>query len=66
MRMADGADATYSDADQRTPPGPPLLHLCGTDYGLLIHGLRKAPAAWGKPVISAVEPRESTAGCPCE
>ena len=33
---------TADHTDSVTSSGPPLLHLRGTDYGLLIHGLRTA------------------------
>jgi hypothetical protein len=41
MTAADRADPTRShEGPDRS--GPPLLHLRGTSYGLVIHGLRMA------------------------
>ena len=41
MTTADRADIARSNEGHR-PSGPPLLHLRGTSYGLMIHGLRMA------------------------
>ena len=46
MTPADRTDSASSDGGHRARPAPPLLHLCGTAYGLLIHGLRRAPEEW--------------------
>lgn len=42
MTTADHTDSATSNGGHQTRSGPPLLHLRGTDYGLLIHGLRTA------------------------
>jgi len=41
MTTADCADPTRSN-EGPARSGPPLLHLRGTSYGLVIHGLRMA------------------------
>jgi hypothetical protein len=45
MTTAGRIDSATSNGGHWTRSAPPLLHLRGTDYGLLIHGLRKASEA---------------------
>ena len=51
MTTADRADTAPKNQGHR-PSEPPLLHLRGTSYGLLIHGLRMA--AEGRPEAAHV------------
>ncbi|MDQ1566588.1 MAG: hypothetical protein QOF96_1468 [Actinomycetota bacterium] len=42
MTTADPTGTVSGDGEIASRSGAPLLHLRGTEYGLLIHGLRMA------------------------